>query len=48
LATWQKIGDYPMGCFDTPADICGDLDVYGHCYVSSLASGIFKYMGETR
>jgi hypothetical protein len=43
-ATWVKFGDFPLGCFDTPVDICGDPDVYGTCYVSSSASGIFKYV----
>jgi hypothetical protein len=45
LATWVQIGVYPMGCFDTPVDICGDLDVHGHCYLAVGASGIFKYTG---
>jgi len=44
FATWTMIGDYPMGCFDTPVDITGDPDVYGNCYISSGASGIFKYV----
>jgi hypothetical protein len=42
--TWVKIGDYPMGCFDSAVDITGDMDVYGTCYVSLGASGIFKYV----
>ena len=42
--TWVKIGDYPLGCFDTAVDITGDPDVYGTCYLSLGASGIFKYI----
>jgi hypothetical protein len=42
--TWVKIGDYPMGCFDQAVDITGDPDVYGTCYVSLGASGIFKFI----
>ena len=41
--SWSIIGDHPMGCFDTPVDITGDMDTYGVCNVSSGASGIFKY-----
>jgi photosystem II stability/assembly factor-like uncharacterized protein len=44
MATWERIGDYPMGCFDTPVDICGDLDTHGVFYTSIGASGIFKYL----
>jgi hypothetical protein len=43
-ATWTKFGDYPLGCFDAVVDITGDPDVYGACYLSLGASGIFRYM----
>lgn len=41
--TWTQIGDFPLGCFDTPVDITGESDVTGNCYMSTSASGIFAF-----
>lgn len=38
-ANWVKIGDYPLGNFDLPKTVAGDMDRFGRVYVGFGASG---------
>ena len=37
--TWIKIGDYPLGNFDTIKTLSGDMNIYGRVYVGFTGSG---------
>ncbi|MEP6784452.1 MAG: hypothetical protein ABI898_01790 [Sphingomonadales bacterium] len=38
-ANWVKIGDYPLGNFDQPKAIAGDMSIYGRVYLGFGGSG---------
>lgn len=42
-SSWTKIGDFPLGIFDDPTWIEGDMSTYGKCYVGYRGTGCVYY-----